>query len=74
VQAEFTAALAVTVALGIWLTIEASGLGTLILGIWLIGRSQLRTAGGERCTGGQPLSLLFMSLQRVVFLPSARTT
>jgi hypothetical protein len=31
VQAEFTAALAVTVALGIWLAIEASGLGTLIL-------------------------------------------
>jgi hypothetical protein len=37
VQAEFTAALAVTVALGIWLAIEASGLGTLILGIRLIG-------------------------------------
>jgi hypothetical protein len=37
IQAEFTAALAATVALGIWLTIEASGLGTRILGIWLIG-------------------------------------
>ncbi len=36
VQAEFTAALAVMVALGIWLAIDASGLGTRILGIWLI--------------------------------------
>src|SRR5258708_27855237 len=37
IQAEFTAALAATVALGIWLAIEASGLGTRILGIWLMG-------------------------------------
>ncbi len=37
VLAEFTAALGVTVALGAWLVIGASGLGTRILGIWLIG-------------------------------------
>jgi hypothetical protein len=37
IQAEFTAALAATVALGSWLTIDASDLGTRILGIWLIG-------------------------------------
>ena len=37
IQAEFTAGLAVTVALGIWLAIEASGLGVRIFGIWLIG-------------------------------------
>lgn len=37
ILAEFTAALAATVALGTWLVIGASGLGTRILGIWLIG-------------------------------------
>ncbi len=37
ILAEFTAALAATVALGAWLVIGASGLGTRILGIWLIG-------------------------------------
>lgn len=37
VLAEFTAALGVTVALGTWLVIGASGLGARILGIWLIG-------------------------------------
>jgi hypothetical protein len=37
VLAEFTAALAATVALGTWLVVAASGLGTRILGIWLIG-------------------------------------
>ena len=37
VQAEFTAGLAATVALGSWLAAEASGLGTRIFGIWLIG-------------------------------------
>ncbi|MGO9784841.1 MAG: hypothetical protein ACLPQY_34570 [Streptosporangiaceae bacterium] len=37
VPAEFTAALVTTVALGTWLVIGASGLGTRILGIWLIG-------------------------------------
>jgi hypothetical protein len=37
ILAEFTAALAVTVALGTWLAIGESGLGTRILGIWLIG-------------------------------------
>ncbi len=36
ILAEFTAALAATVALGTWLVIGASGLGTRILGIWLI--------------------------------------
>ena len=36
VLAEFTAALAATVALGTWLVIGASGLGTRTLGIWLI--------------------------------------
>ena len=34
---EFTAALAVTVALDTWLVMGASGLGTRIIGIWLIG-------------------------------------
>ena len=34
---EFIAALAATVALGTWLVIDASGLGTRIFGIWLIG-------------------------------------
>jgi hypothetical protein len=37
IQAEFTAGLAATVALGIWLAVEASGLGARIFGIWLIG-------------------------------------
>lgn len=37
VVAEFVVALAVMVALGIWLVIGASGLGTRILGVWLIG-------------------------------------
>jgi hypothetical protein len=37
VQAEFTAALAAMLALGIWLAIGASGPGTRILGIWLAG-------------------------------------
>ncbi len=37
IRAEFTVALAATVALGIWLAVGASGLGTRILGIWLIG-------------------------------------
>jgi hypothetical protein len=34
---EFTAGLAGTVALGTWLVMGASGLGTRIFGIWLIG-------------------------------------
>ena len=37
IRAEFTAALAATVALGTWIVVGASGLGTRILGIWLIG-------------------------------------
>jgi len=37
ILAEFTAALAATVALGTWLLIGASGLGTRIFAIWLIG-------------------------------------
>ena len=37
VLAEFTAALAATVALGSWLVIGASDLSTRVLGIWLIG-------------------------------------
>ena len=37
IRAEFTVALAATVALGIWLAVEASGLGTRIFGIWLAG-------------------------------------
>lgn len=37
ILAEFTTALAATVALGTWLVIGASGLGTRMLGIWLIG-------------------------------------
>ena len=37
VLAEFTGALAIMTALGSWLVIDASGLGTRILGIWLIG-------------------------------------
>jgi hypothetical protein len=37
ILAEFTTALAATVALGIWLVTAARGLGARILGIWLIG-------------------------------------
>jgi hypothetical protein len=37
VLAEFTAALAAAVALGTWVVIAASGLGTRIFGIWMIG-------------------------------------
>jgi len=37
IRAEFTAGLAATVALGTWLAIEGSGLGTRLFGIWLIG-------------------------------------
>jgi hypothetical protein len=37
ILAEFTAGLAVMVALGIWLVTSASSLGTRILGAWLIG-------------------------------------
>jgi len=37
ILAEFIAELAATVALGSWLAVEASGLGTRIFGIWLIG-------------------------------------
>jgi hypothetical protein len=37
IRAEFTAGLAAAVAMGIWLTVEASGLGARILGIWVIG-------------------------------------
>lgn len=37
VLAEFIVALAGMTALGIWLVIDASGLGTRILGIWLTG-------------------------------------
>lgn len=37
VLAEFTGALAAAVALGTWIVIGGSGLGTRILGIWLIG-------------------------------------
>jgi hypothetical protein len=37
ILAEFIAGLAATVALGTWLAIEASGPGTRIFGVWLIG-------------------------------------
>jgi hypothetical protein len=37
ILAEFTAGLAATVALGAWLAIESSSLGTRIFGVWLIG-------------------------------------
>jgi len=37
VLAEFIAAVAATMALGIWLVTGASGLGARIFGIWLIG-------------------------------------
>jgi hypothetical protein len=37
ILAEFIAELAATVALGSWLAIEASGPGTRIFGVWLIG-------------------------------------
>jgi hypothetical protein len=37
IRAEFTAGLVATVALGTWLAIESSGLGTRLFGIWLIG-------------------------------------
>ena len=37
ILAEFTAGLAATVAFGIWLVADASGLSSRIFGIWLIG-------------------------------------